>query len=155
MTLYCLYLRSHIRRTREQSEAQQSSPSPAGRKESPSMIYGKRCYSYAISGRHDFEAADDADALAIARNIFDAATDLCDTFDLWDGTRQVDQSRMAILQTNAACARRQEHVIRTEEALLSSDWAIARSRRLLARFNELRESSASTGDPVSPASTPC
>ena len=116
------------------------------------MICGDHRYSYAITGREEFEAENDAAALTIARNIFDAAGDLCAAFELWDGTRQIDQSRIATLPTSMITAQWQEQVIRAEEVLLSSSWAVARSRRLLARFEELRQR-ATTGDPASPAAT--
>ena len=115
------------------------------------MICGDRRYSYSIAGTQEFEAENDAAALGIARIIFDAAGDLCDAFELWDGTRQIDQNRVATLRTSAIIARWQEHVLCAEEALLSSGWAIARSRRLLARFNEMRGQTKS--DRVSPVTT--
>ena len=142
MTLYRLYLRSGIRR--EPLEPRQTrcaayplTPPCAEREERPSMICGDHLYSYVITGREEFEAENDAAALAIARTILDAAGDVCDAFDLWDGTRQIDQSRMATLPTSVVTAQWQEHVIQAEEALLKSSWAIARSRSLLKRFNEL------------------
>lgn len=157
MTLYRLYLRSRTRREplapgKTPCEPVPSSAPAAGREERPSMIYGEHRYSYVISGCESFEADNDAVALAIARSIFDAATDLCDTFELWDGTRQIDQDRMATLPSAAITAQWQDHVISAEEALLSSGWAIARSRRLLARFDELRDQ-AKSGAPVARATT--
>ena len=157
MTLYRLYLRSRVRRERlplgqTGCDAETIVPSPAGREERPAVIYGNHRYSYAIIGSEEFEAENDAAALVIARNIFDAGADLCDVFDLWDGTRQIDQGRVATLQTNVVTARRQDQLIRAEEVLLNSGWAIAHSRRLLARFNELR-AEATGDDPISPVMT--
>jgi hypothetical protein len=157
MTLYRLYLRSGIRRDRlspRQTRCEAAPPVPpsAEREESMAMIYGNYRYSYVISGCETFAADDDAAALAIARSICDAASDLCDMFELWDGTRQIDQSRLVALQASAILQRRQEHVIEVEEALFDSGWAIARSRRLLARLNELRAETAS-GDSVLPTAT--
>lgn len=159
MTLYRLYLRSRIRREllgpREAGcEAKQFAAPPAGREERTSMICGGHRYSYAITGCNEFEVENDAAALAIARSIFEAATDVSDAFELWDGTRQIDQNRMATLPTGVVTAQWQEHVIRAEEALLNSGWAIARSRRLLARFAQLRAEARRDPDPVSPAATP-
>ena len=160
MTLYRLYLRSRVRRERlpprKIDDAAEPLPaSPTGREEHPSVIYGDHRYSYMVAGCEEFAVENDAAALAIARTIFAAATDLCDAFELWDGPRQIDQSRMATLQTGTVAVHRQEQVIRTEETLLNSGRAIARSRRLLARFDELRTEAASSGDPASPASTQC
>ena len=158
MTLYRLYLRSRIRREPVQPRqagcaAAPFAPSPVGREERTSMICGNHRYSYAITGHEEFDAENDAAALAIARSILDAAGDLCDAFELWVGTRQIDQNRMATLPTSVVTAQWQDHVIRAEEALLSSGWAIARSHSLLARFDELRKRSSS-GDRAPPAATP-
>jgi hypothetical protein len=157
MTLYRLYLRSRIRRellAPDQSgcETEPFAPPPVGQLEHPSMVFGDHRYSYVITGREEFEAENDAAALAVARSIRDAASDLCDAFELWDAGRQIDQSRMATLQTSVVTAQWQDHVIQAEEALLKSGWAIARSRRLLARFDELRKQPPS-GESVSPATT--
>jgi hypothetical protein len=158
MTLYRLYLRSRIRRepllpAGTDCAAEPLAASSAGREERASMICGDHRYSYAITGCEEFETENDAAALAIARSIAEAAADVCDAFELWDGPRQIDQARMATLPTSIVTAQRQEHVIRAEEALLSSGWAIARSRSLLARFEELR-AEAPRGDAVAPAATP-
>jgi len=145
MTLYRIYLRSHIRRELLQADqppycqTESFAPSPVEQLEHPSMVFGNHRYSYVITGREEFQAENDAAALAIARGIYDAASDLCDAFELWDAGRQIDQSRMATLQTSVVTAQWQEHVMRAEEALLNSGWAIARSRRLLARFHELHQ----------------
>ena len=157
MTLYHLYLRSRIRREALQPReagcaAQPFTPSSAGREECPSMIYGDHRYSYVIAGCEEFEAENDAAALAIARAVFDAASDLCDAFELWAGARQIDQRRMATLPISVVTAQWQEHVIRAEEALLNSRWAIAHSRRLLSRVTELRQE-ATRRHPVAPAPT--
>ena len=117
------------------------------------MICGDHRYTYVIVGCEEFEAENDAAALAIARSIVDAADDLCDAFELWDGTRQIDQNRMATLPTSVVTAQWQEHVVRAEEALLASGWAIASSRRLLDRFNKLHKQSSSD-DPASTVPTP-
>jgi hypothetical protein len=150
MTLYRLYLRSRIRREPLLPQAAEPlASSPAGRKERASMICGDHRYSYAITGCEEFETENDAAALAIARSIAEAAADVCDAFELWDGPRQIDQARMATLPTSVVTAQWQDHVIRAEETLLNSGWAIARSRRLLARFDQLCKDAAN-GDPVSP-----
>jgi hypothetical protein len=155
MTRYRLYLRSHVRReavSQGKSSHAATEPTAPGQEQRPSMVFDDHRYSYVISGCEEFDAENDAAALAIAREIFNAASDVCDAFELWDGTRHIDQSRMATLQTTALVAHRQEHIVRTEEALLNSHGAIARSRRLLERFNEIRKASAA--NPASAASKP-
>ena len=148
MTLYRLYLRTRVRREllapgQAAIEPQCFLPSPSGREERPTMICDDQRYSYVISGREEFEAENDAAALAVARVIGNAAGDLCDAFELWDGTRHVDPSRIVPLDPSIVSASHQDDILRTEEALLSSRWAIAHSRRLLARVKELRGETAS------------
>jgi hypothetical protein len=42
-----------------------------------------------IDGREDFEADDDVAAIRIARVLYDACSDVCDHFELWQGTHQI------------------------------------------------------------------
>ena len=43
-----------------------------------------------VVGRDLFDAEDDARAMAIARTLCDACSDICTGFDLWQGVRQVE-----------------------------------------------------------------
>jgi hypothetical protein len=43
----------------------------------------------AICGRHDFDAANDATAFQIAQALFDACSDSCQSFHLWQGERRL------------------------------------------------------------------
>jgi CheY-like chemotaxis protein len=51
------------------------------------------------AGRHDFYASDDDAAMVIAALLCDACSDVCETFELWDGTRisLLPQPREALL----------------------------------------------------------
>src|SRR5262245_6279568 len=80
-----------------------------------------------IEGRDDFEAEGDDLAMAIARDLFDACSDRCEYFNLWNGDRRVDRqwSTMRSLRAsesrqvtpNDVRARIQELVIEREEVI--------------------------------------
>jgi hypothetical protein len=90
-----------------------------------------------IVGRDEFEAEDDGAALAFAEVLCDACSDVCDSFELWQGVRLVgacnggDCAKLDAPQLNA---KTQTAAAEHEERLLDSKWAIARSRRLLERL---------------------
>lgn len=95
-----------------------------------------------IEGRDDFMAADDQEAMVLARLIFEACSDACSEFELWDGTRLVGgpQSRPSPLQLSTAAVNEemQRSLIEREEAIQSSEWAIGKSRRLLGTVEHLK-----------------
>ncbi len=99
-----------------------------------------------IVGRDDFAAEDDLAAMAIAQLLRDACSDVCETFDLWRGTRHVDGSFGIVARPSESAteitARMQESLIEREEALQRSRWTIARSKRLLERLHVLAEQTA-------------
>ncbi|HEY3919447.1 MAG TPA: hypothetical protein VGL83_16785 [Stellaceae bacterium] len=143
MTTYRLYLRSRVRReclSAEELRAEMQAVL-AGERESscPTMIYEDRKYSYAIRGCQEFEAQDDIAALTVASLIYEACSDICDLYELWEGTRHIDQSKFHCLPSASAIrAKAQAAAVEAEEALLNSGSIIAQSRRLLARLSELR-----------------
>ncbi|HKW52622.1 MAG TPA: hypothetical protein VJO12_02950 [Stellaceae bacterium] len=104
-----------------------------------------RVYFYAerevFQGRQEFMADDDRTAMVLAELLCDACSDLCETFELWDGARRVDMSfsRMPRPSVSAeqVAAATQTSLVRTEEALLNSNWALARSKRLIERMEHL------------------
>jgi hypothetical protein len=88
-----------------------------------------------IVARQDFDGENDADAQQIAVALFDACSDSCQTFDLWQGGRQVPirlPHRTASLRDLSDA--HQDTVLGTEEIIARSDWAIARSRRLIEQL---------------------
>jgi hypothetical protein len=95
-----------------------------------------------IQGRDDFTAANDHEAMILARLIFEACSDACSEFELWEGARLVDkpQSRPAPVQLAAAAINQetQRSLIEREEAIQSSGWAIGNSRRLLGTLDHLK-----------------
>lgn len=104
-----------------------------------------RMYFYGASGsfqgRHEFEAQDDLAAMTVAEHLCDACSDRCETFQLWDGVRCVDVSfsRMPhpAVPLDQISLSFQKSMIESEETIRHSDWAIARSKRLVERINLL------------------
>ncbi len=89
----------------------------------------------AICGRHDFVADNDQGAIQIARVLFDACADNCQSFELWQGTRCIAAPRQSAPSTfDELSAANQRRVVDTEERIVHSQWNIARSRRLLERL---------------------
>ena len=86
-----------------------------------------------IHGREDFEATDDAAAIRIARVLHDACSDVCDGFELWQGTRQLcapqpHQQKAGLADLIEA---HQRIAIQKEEDISQSRWMITESRRLI------------------------
>jgi hypothetical protein len=98
-----------------------------------SYFFGDRV----ISGRHDFDADNDTSGLQIAHALFDACSDSCQSFELWQGERMVYVPRTyretSFTEMSAA---HQPAVIETEETLAQSRWSVAKSRRLLERLKD-------------------
>ena len=86
----------------------------------------------AIRGRHDFDADNDQAAIQVGYVLFDACSDDCRSFDLWQGPRRIAVPRLFVPKTfDELSAANQECVVDTEERIVRSEWNIARSRRLL------------------------
>lgn len=98
-----------------------------------------RSYNCRILGRDEFEAQDDRVAMGIATRLFDACLDMCADFALWEGTRRVDTQPSLRLSSKARklSENTQQDMLEHELRLRDSDWAIGRSRRLLARLQRL------------------
>lgn len=93
-----------------------------------------------IRAREDFEADIDIDAIGIARALYDACSDICDSFELWQEERKVETAQgfepVSLAELTQA---HQQIVLETEEAILNSEWSIARSRRLIERIERLKQ----------------
>lgn len=94
------------------------------------------CRGRELVGRETFHAEDAMSARYIGAAIFDACSDCCDSYELWDGVYRIDVR----LPVTAAMldGDRQTRTIETEEAILNSAWAVSKSQRLLARLRELK-----------------
>ena len=148
MTTYRLYLRSRVRRERLSAAARRVEAKAllAGERgqSSPTIIYEDRKYSYAIRACQEFEAQDDIAALAVASLIYGACSGSCDLYELWDGTRHIDQQKLR-RQLGAGAIRPQpQEAVAAESGMpfLSSQSIIAESRRLLMRLSELWDNAA-------------
>ena len=96
-----------------------------------------------VVGRDLFDAEDDARALAIARTLCDACSDVCTAFDLWQGVRQVEMSsspRSPDLNFDGIAAQVQNIVLERELVLRHTQWVVADSRRLLEETQRLLNS---------------
>lgn len=104
-----------------------------------------RVYLYSgstvMQGRNEFQAEHDVAAMTVAEHLRDACSDLCDTFELWDGARRVDVSFSKLPQPSVTVEqisfRTQTVLIQCEEAIRNSHWAVARSQRLIDRMTRL------------------
>lgn len=96
----------------------------------------------AILGRDDFAAESDGSAILIAEVLCAACSDVCDGFELWQGTRRVDESfpmrRLVTVEHIALSA--QETVLQREIAIRDSSWVIAGSARLLEQTRRFTQS---------------
>ena len=96
-----------------------------------------------VVGRDDFDAEDDACAMAIARTLCDACSDVCTAFELWQGVRQVEMSsspRSPDLNFDEIAAQVQNIVVERELVLRHTQWIVADSRRLLEETQRLLNS---------------
>jgi len=93
-----------------------------------------------IVGRHDFEADDDAAAARIGYVLFEACSDACHAFELWEGSRKVrSRRRRRHVSLSDLADDHQQIVVQTEELISRSEWVIAQSRKLLERLDRLDE----------------
>jgi len=101
-----------------------------------------RSHAGTILGRDEFEAEDDRSAQVIAEILGDACSDISQSFDLWQGARRVVTVRSAAPghQTSASAVDDQvlTRVIERQKIIQRSGWAIASSRRLLERLDQVR-----------------
>jgi hypothetical protein len=98
--------------------------------------------SGSFEGRDEFEADDDRSAMMMAELLCDACSDVCKSFELSQGVRRVDASfRKAApfpsVGAEQITAMMQTSLMRSEEAMRDSQWAVARSKRLVERIDRL------------------
>jgi hypothetical protein len=92
-----------------------------------------------IRARENFEADDDIDAIRIAQVLCDACSDSCDSFELWQKQRKVDNAQESQLLSLAELTQaHQQTAVETEETILKSDWTIAQSKRLIEPIERLK-----------------
>jgi hypothetical protein len=96
-----------------------------------------------ICGRFDFQADDDDRAAETAEVLFQACSDCCQSWGIWEGTEFVASGPIKIgprMRASDLAERRQESIVGYEETMLNSEWAIASSERLLAELDKLKAS---------------
>ena len=101
----------------------------------PTMLEYRMYFRIAgqIHGRDDFEANSDVAAIRIARVLYEACSDVCESFELWQGTRRLRARQAHCWKANLAdlIEAHQRVVIEREECISHSEWMIARSQRLI------------------------
>jgi acetyl-CoA carboxylase carboxyltransferase component len=99
-----------------------------------------------ISGRQDFEADGDVAAIRIARVLYDTCSDICQSFELWQGKRQIraQQPHHSRASLTDLIEAHQRVTIDTEEVISQSDWMIARSRRLIETLDRIKSKTRPT-----------
>ena len=111
-----------------------------------------RLYFFDVSGhifaRHEFAAPDDLTAVRAGRVTGDASSDMHSGYAIWHGDHELfsKDSRTPRLVMSMAAASVSDAVqgivLETERRLRDSEWAIARSRTLLAAIEELERKQA-------------
>jgi len=97
----------------------------------------------AIIERSDFKAETDELAASAAATVFEACTDRCDGWDLWDGGRLVaDQRTTEQLLAKAQMAETRANIEEVAggiaEGIVAVKGQVARSPKLRAKLDELR-----------------
>ena len=86
-----------------------------------------------ISGREDFRAPSDDEAVECAGIVLDACSDVSTGFELWSGVRKVcdrDLSANRVSRLERLSSASQARALELEETLRRSHWHIAKSKRL-------------------------
>jgi hypothetical protein len=103
-----------------------------------------------ISARDEFEAEDDDSAITIAVMLHEACADCSPSFELWRGASRLVPPGTSPSKPSQSIAevtlKTQETVLEREELLQQSYWAIAKSKRLLARLERLRTEVSGVAD---------
>jgi hypothetical protein len=92
---------------------------------------------------HDLNADSDSEALALVHAMQHACSDMAVSMELWQGARRipgVSGKTPSILRETweEMLAKRQDALLRTEEAFCNSGTAVARSRRLRERIEDTK-----------------
>jgi len=105
-------------------------------------LYLKSWSNHTI-GRADFNADDEATALAIAAGIFQSCSDIASGVEIWKGAEMIFSSKQSSLPgVRADLADEQQRlIISTEIALRDSGWQISESRKLIEAIEKAGGSS--------------
>ena len=97
--------------------------------------------------RENFQADDDVAAIRIARVLYDACSDVCEAFELWQGRREIraaQQPHYASARLSDLIEAHQRVTIDREEAISQSKGMIARSRHLIATLDAIKSKATPT-----------
>lgn len=90
--------------------------------------------------RHEFAAENDAEAIQIAEQLAAAASDACDSFEVWQSARTVAWSDgRPLAAADGSVAGSRAMLVAAAEAILCSEWEVARSARLGRRLARWRQ----------------
>jgi hypothetical protein len=98
---------------------------------------------HTMRGQFDFEAGDDVQAVETVEILFDACSDRCQSWEIWEGELFLVRGPQNIgipLRASDLTKRRQEYIVYCEEIILQSKWLVASSERLLAELDKLKAS---------------
>ncbi|HEY1876446.1 MAG TPA: PAS domain-containing protein [Rhizomicrobium sp.] len=95
-------------------------------------LYLKSWSNHTI-GRADYDADDEAIALAIAAGIFDACSDIAAGMEVWKGPEMIFSSKQSALPGKSAdlTGHQKRLITSTEIKLRDSGWQISKSRKLI------------------------
>jgi len=101
-----------------------------------------------IQGYFDFPEESDEAAYEIAALAFDACSDRAMNFELWHNSQRINPLAMPLRAQGQAQANRQAQFVALGERMRDSRWAIASSKRLLGRLNDMKPRVAADNEPV-------
>lgn len=99
----------------------------------------------AIQARQEFLAADDGEAIIFAALLFDACSEDCSGYELWNGARIVVSTFTGLGTSDGTLThediteKQQRYLLELEEILRHSHWRISKSKKLLEATEILRE----------------
>ena len=99
-----------------------------------------------IRSAEDFEADNDIDAIRMARVLCDACSDVCSSFELWQGTRLVRVRPPPYRGISLSDLReaQQRIVIEREKTIRESHAVLARSQRLVETLDGITSPKSET-----------
>jgi hypothetical protein len=91
----------------------------------------------------EFDAESDTMALVVADALCEACADVCDRFDLWQGTRRVE--KLPVRRDAALAAAAQAQVLETARAIRERGTPLGKSKTLAAAIERLERELAVRG----------
>jgi len=94
----------------------------------------------AIQAREEFDAPSDGDAVIIGSLVADVCSETYASYEIWSFNRRVVEPLASIPAISLAEISEdfQEQVLKLEDSMQRSRWAVAKSQRLIEKSNALR-----------------